>query len=347
MDKDSTHEGGQKSLLDHKPQEPKQAPKPEPTVVNEEQDAPKSNAIAQASGHVARITTSEVARSMILKYATEMLGNERAKEYFMQLGFMMRTTPKLMECSPESIFVSMMQCVNIDLMPNTPEQYCAIIPRNNRQLGTVEAHFELMYQGAKELAYRTGQVKTIKAELVFPDDDFDYDDAMNTIHHKKALNIDRTNTDNMIAAYAIAKLSNGEVQFVVVAPSDLKKVMNSSQSVYEGKAKSGSAWANWAERQHLKTAIKRLAKDLPSSRKDDRLKFAVNWDGANEGGKRLAVDMETGRIIDGEAMLSHEIQDKLEKAKTAQELQKVINGLSAEDRKLAQPLIDRRIEEIM
>ena len=333
---ESTKPESNASLLDHKPTH-QTAAKQEPTI-DKEQDAPENSSIARASGQVAKITTTEVARSMILKYATELLGKDRAKEFFMQLGFLMRTNPKVAQCTPESIFNAMMQSVNLDLMPNTPEHYCSLVPYGR------ELQFQLEYRGGIELAYRSGTVKTIKADVVFAEDEFDYDDATNYIHHKKDLTIDRTNARNIVAAYAVAKLQNGELMFEIMAPTEIAKIKDKAV-----KAKnSGTPWAEWEERMVRKTPLKRLFSTLPNSRKDNRFNIAAAWDSANEGGKHLRVDMATGKIIDGElASLPTEVEEQINNAKTAQELQKIINGLSAEDRKLAQPLIDRRIEEVM
>src|SRR5437588_9188649 len=206
---DPTKPESNASLLDHTTQ----PLKPEPTS----QPVPEHN-IARASGQIAKITNAEMARGMVLQYATELLDKERAKEFFTQLGFIMRKSPQVAQCTPESIFVAMMQAVNLDLMPNTPEHYCSLVPYGR------ELQFQLEYRGGIELAYRSGIVKTIKADVVFAEDEFDYDDAMNTIHHKKNLNIDRTQAKNIVAAYAVAKLDSGEIMYELMSPSEIKKI---------------------------------------------------------------------------------------------------------------------------
>jgi recombination protein RecT len=268
------------------------------------------NNLAKTTSMVARVTTTEMARSLVLQYAQTLVGSQRAKEFITQMGFLMRTNSKIARCTPESIFTAMMQCIRLDLLPNTPEQYAALIPYGS------ELQFQLMYPGGIELAYRSGVVSTIKADVVFPEDEFDYDDAINYIHHKKSLTIDRTKANNIIAAYAVGKLSNGEVMFEVMSPSEIQKIKDKAV-----KAKSAdSPWAQWEERMIRKSPLKRLFNVLPSSTKDNRFKEAAHWDSLTEAGKKVKADPSTGQIIEYDALESEkateEEKDEIVKANT-------------------------------
>lgn len=293
------------------------------------------NSIAKASGEIAKLTNTTMAMELIKKNAMRILGDQRAEEFFTQLGFLMRKNAQLAQCTPDSIYSAMMQCVNLDIMPGTPEQYAAIIPYGK------EAQFQLMYQGGMELAFRSGVVKTIKADLVFKEDDFDFDDATNFIHHKKNLTVDRTVAKDIIAAYAVAKLENGETQFIVMSPSEIAKIKRTVKA-----NRPGTPWTDWEEKQVRKTAIKQLLKDLPGSRKDNRFKAAVAWDSANEGGRKMRADWE-GNIIEGEmADVSLDTKEAINSATSKEELQKLLNGLSVAEQKLAAPLVSARMKEL-
>lgn len=265
----------------------------------------KQSDLAKTSSAIA-LTTVNNARELVLRYANTLVGKERAQEFITQLGFLIRTNPKIAHCTPESIFTSMMQCIRLDLIPNTPEQFAALIPYGK------ELQFQLMYPGGIELAYRSGVVSTIKADVVFPEDDFDYDDAINYIHHKKDLTIDRTKAENIIAAYAVGKLDNGELMFEVMSPSEIKKIKDRSV-----KAKGpDSPWSQWEERMIRKSPLKRLFNVLPSSTKDNRFKEAAHWDSLSEAGKRVKADPQTGQII--------EYSDLEEEKATEQEKQEIL-----------------------
>lgn len=258
--------------------------------------AEANNQVAQRSSYgntasqIARITDAETARKMVLKYATDLVGQERAREFFMHMAFLERTNNAIARCSPDSKFKAMMEAVNLNLMPNTADQYCALVPYKG------ELQLQPMYKGGIELAYRSDQVRTIKADNVFPEDDFDYDDAMNTISHKKNLTVDRTDIKRITAVYAVARLKNGEIMFEVVSPSEIEKIRK--ESVKAGSV--DSPWSKWPERMYRKTALKRLIGILPKSAADNRLSKFVQIDDAREAGKHTAIDLDTGEVIEGE-----------------------------------------------
>lgn len=285
-----------------------------------------TNNLGNTTSQVAKIATIDMARSMVMKYAQDQLGKERAKEYFMHLGFLMRTNPKIAQCTPESIFKAMMECVRLDLMPNTPEQYCALIPYGH------ELQMQPMYKGGIELAYRSGLVRTIKAENVFPEDFFEADDAMNTISHRKNLTINRTIAKNIVATYAVAKLENGEVMFEVMSPSEIKKIKDKAV-----KAKgSGTPWSEWEERMVRKSPLKRLFNVLPNSSKDNRFKQWAHLDDLKEAGKHVEVDIKTGEFIEGDS-LAGERANENEKAAIIAAHKEVDNAADTAEREPEQP----------
>lgn len=289
-------------------------------------------------GQVA-ITSTEMARSMMFKYAEKLLSKDRAQEFFTNLGYLMRSNPKIAKCSPESIFNACMQAVNLDLMPNTPEHFCSLIPYGS------ELQFQMEYKGLQELAFRGG-VKTIKADLVFAEDYFMVDDAMNTISHRKDLTIDRTRASDIIAAYAVAKLENGEIVFEVMSPSEIKRIKDKSV-----KAKgAGTPWSEWEDRMIRKTVIKRLSAVLPNSSKDNRLKAAVEWDNQTEGGKHMKVDLDSGNIIQGEEVSKSTVPqgaiDDINEATSAEELEEIMGLLTVPQQKEVAPLVEARLKAL-
>lgn len=255
------------------------------------------------AGSVARITDAETARKMVLKYASDLVGKERAREFFMHMAFLERTNPNIARCTPDSKFKAMMEAVNLNLMPNTADQFCALVPYGSA------LQLQPMYKGGLELAYRSGQVRTIKADNVFAEDEFDYDDAMNTISHKKALDIDRTDVSKIIATYAVARLKDGEVMFEVVSPSEIKKIKDKSVKSSSG----DTPWKQWEERMYRKTALKRLISVLPKSANDNRLAEFTRLDDLREAGIKTDIDMVTGEIIEGEATTADEKKEEQRK----------------------------------
>jgi recombinational DNA repair protein RecT len=93
-------------------------------------------------------------RKMVLQYSARIVGEERAREFATHVAIMARQESKINNCDPVSILKGMMACVRIDMMPNTPEQYVALISPM-----AVSCSFQVMYRGLTQLAYNSGIVK--------------------------------------------------------------------------------------------------------------------------------------------------------------------------------------------
>lgn len=229
-------------------------------------------------------------------WAKKLINDERAGQFMTSLAIMARNNPLIAQCTSESLITAMIACVQLDLMPNTPEQLAFIIPYRDNKSNKVIANFQLGYKGLVQLAQRSGMIKAMNTELVFKGDEFDY--ILGTerkIVHRPNLEIDRTDYSLVQQAYMTAKLTNGEVVFEVMTRKELDKVRNSS------KAKSTDApWTTWPEAMAKKTVIKRAAKMLPSSTADNRLMLAAQFDSWSEAGR---LDFKNGQLIEGERNL--------------------------------------------
>ena len=89
----------------------------------------------------------------------------------------MQKTPKLLECSRESLIGSIMTAAMLGLEPSGPLGHGALIPYwNNRRRGGagLECQFQPMYQGLLELARRSGFVESVQLRPVFKGDKYSY-----------------------------------------------------------------------------------------------------------------------------------------------------------------------------
>jgi recombination protein RecT len=73
---------------------------------------------------------------------------------------------RLAACNKNSFVAALITCAQFGLEPNTPLGQCYIIPYGD------QATFQLGYAGLLDLAYRTGQYKSIYAREVYKDDEF-------------------------------------------------------------------------------------------------------------------------------------------------------------------------------
>lgn len=190
-------------------------------------------------------------------------------------------TPKLLECTPQSVIGAFMECAALGLYPGNASGDCYVLPYAGK------AQFQLGYKGMKTLAYRSG-VLACDTDIVFSKDKFKIVRGTNPrIEHEEA-NGDR---GKPIGAYAWAEVTPGNKIFFYMKEAEIMKIKALSQA----KDSKYSPWNSnndpmmWMWR---KTPFKQLAKMMPTSEKLSRAIYADNV--SERGGYFL----DEGKIID-------------------------------------------------
>jgi len=229
------------------------------------------------------------AGEMVRKYAHNLLGKERAQQFATHIAIMAQKEPKIRNADPQSVVAAMMACVHLNLMPNTPEQLAYIIPYGN------QIQFQVGYKGLVKLAQRSGQIKSLNAELIFEGDEWNVElGTERKLTHKPNFDVDRTDYSKVTHAYMTAVLINGDRVFEIMTRKELDKIRESSKAT-----STGTPWDKWPAEMAKKSVIKRGTKLLPSSDEDTRLQYAAVFDSWSEAGKLKFAD---GEIIEGEAL---------------------------------------------
>lgn len=152
--------------------------------------------------------------------------------------------PKLLECSQESIGLSLLTASQLGIEPNGRDGH--LVP-----YGT-ECQFIPDYKGLIKLAYRNPRVQSFQAMAVRENDEFEYEFGTAAfIKHKPASG----NRGELAAAYAICKLKDADAQFVVM---DREAVLKR-----RAVAKTTKIWEAWPDEMWAKTAVKSLSKFVP------------------------------------------------------------------------------------
>jgi recombination protein RecT len=188
----------------------------------------------------------------------------------------LRQTPALARCTPESFLGALMTSAQLGLEPG-PLGESYLVP-----YGTV-ATFIPGYRGLAKLAWQSGQVESIAAEVVFENDEFDWamgDDAH--ITHRPTLD----NPGKAIAVYAIVKLKNGGVMRGVMSVAAVEKVRARSRA-----GKAGPWVTDWDE-MAKKTVLKRTFKLAPLSPELRNVQTAALLDGSSRSPFDLAAPVD-------------------------------------------------------
>ena len=119
-----------------------------------------------------------------------------------------RKNPKLMKCSQESFAAALMNCAQLNLEPNTPQELAYLIPYKD------ECQFQIGYKGFLQLVYRSGIVSSFNADVVYraevENGMFEYRKGITpTITHKVDLLHPEAREGELIAAYAACTLKGG------------------------------------------------------------------------------------------------------------------------------------------
>lgn len=175
--------------------------------------------------------------------------------------------PELLTCTPNSLFAAIMLAAKDGLLPDGKE---ALIqpynvkvskPNEKPERWEKQAQYMPMVKGLIQIMYRTGDVAMVDGVAVYEKDHFEYERGDSPrIVHRPYMGMD--NPGQIIAAYCVIKLKNGEVKREVMFRRDLLKVREAS------KAKNGPGWTKWEDQFSIKAVIKRAVKQLPTDSED-------------------------------------------------------------------------------
>jgi len=155
-------------------------------------------------------------------------------------------TPKLQECTPESVMKCLLDCSAMGIEPDGRRAH--LIPYGR------ECTLIIDYKGLVELIRRSGDVASIRAETVCEKDFFAWSNG--EIEHNINWREDRGEVQ---AVYATATMTTGETQSAVLTRAEVNAIRDKSKA-----GKSGP-WVNYWAEMAKKTAVRRLSKMLPLS----------------------------------------------------------------------------------
>lgn len=197
-------------------------------------------------------------------------------------------TPKLLNCTQETLLGSIMVCAQLGLEPDDVMGHAYLLPYGNK------CQLIVGYKGMIDLARRSGNIQSIYAGIVYENDIFvdQYGTEEKFEHQPYYMNgFDEPGKERFV--YAYAHLKDGGFQRIVLTEADINKAKKASQAADT----QYSPWKTWPEEMKKKTAIKRLCKFLPMS---VQLAKAVQIDNKVEAGEKVNFDINNpdGEILD-------------------------------------------------
>lgn len=182
--------------------------------------------------------------------------------------------PALQKCTPLSFISAMMNAAQLGLEPNTPLGQAYLIPYKGR------CQFQLGYKGLIDLAYRSGEVKSIQAQVVYENDEFEFEFGLDPkLKHKPA----RSSRGEAVYYYAVFKLVNGGEGFEVMSKEDILEHAKKYSKTFDN-----GPWQTNFDEMAKKTVLKKALKYAPMKTDfikamgtDETVKSEINGDMAS------------------------------------------------------------------
>jgi recombination protein RecT len=196
-------------------------------------------------------------------------------------------TPKLLECTRESLTAAIMQAAELGLEPGGAlgEGYlvpynCKVKDANGKERWEMQCQFIPGYRGLISLARRSGQIVSLEAHVVHAKDAFACQLGLNpSLEHAPAW--EEADPGALRFVYAVAKLKDGGTQFEVMSKAQVDGIRARS------KAGNFGPWVTDYEEMARKTVVRRLFKYLPVS---VEMAQAFEIQGSTEAGEFVTLD---------------------------------------------------------
>ena len=224
--------------------------------------------LATTKGDLKSLINSDAVRAQIARALPQHMTPDR----FLRVATTtLLRVPKLAECDQASFMQAMLDCSSLGLEPDG--RRCHLIPYGKT------CQLIIDYKGLIELAKRSGEVISWKAETVKEKDSFAWSNG--AITHGIEWREDR---GKLQCVYSVVKLANGETDTEVMTLAEIESIRKRS------KASGAGPWVTDFEEMAKKTVIRRHSKRLTLSPE-----FA---DALDKDADRIEEKPVTGRVVE-------------------------------------------------
>lgn len=158
-------------------------------------------------------------------------------------------SPKLAACDPMSFVAAMMTAAQLGLEPNTPLGQAYLIPYGKN------CQFQIGYKGLIDLAWRSGEIADIQAEVVCANDKWEYELGLTPkLRHIPA----DGNRGDPVRYYAVIRTKSGGTISAVMSKEEILDHAKKFSKSY-----SSGPWQTNFDEMAKKTVLKKALKYAP------------------------------------------------------------------------------------
>ena len=149
----------------------------------------------------------------------------------------------------------MMTAAQLGMEPNTPLGQAYLLPYWNGRNNCYECQFQLGYKGLLDLAYRSGDISSIQAQIVYENDDFSYAYGLEPELKHIPAKADRGDPTHV---YAVFRTKLDGFGYEVASIEDIR-----THAQRYSKSFGTGPWQTNFEEMAKKTVLKRVLKYAP------------------------------------------------------------------------------------
>jgi recombination protein RecT len=184
--------------------------------------------------------------------------------------------------NPPAFLAALLDCARLGLEPGTEQFY--LTPRKVK--GRSEIQGIVGYQGLIELMYRAGAISSVVAEVVYEHDQFRFRPGIDEIPLHE-IDWDADDRGRLRLVYAFARMRDGATSKVVVLN---RQAIDRIKASAQGADSQYSPWRTSEPAMWLKSAVRQLAKWVPTSAEYMREQLRAARDVADENTPEPGVD---------------------------------------------------------
>ena len=212
---------------------------------------------------------------------------------------------KLLQCTRNSFVRSVIEACEVGLLPTGNLGQGYLVPYYNKKTRQFDAHFQAGYKGLRDLAYRSGMIEWINAEVVFENDHFVHQGGTEPKIIHTPCDGDQ---GKPIGAFAIAKMKDGGCVGKYLTRSKIIDIRDQ----YAKHRGEGSIWELHWEAMWCKTVFRKLFVWLPCSVELEKVLAIENRAEHGLDYSTIDVDAET---IDENIAIAKALPNQAEKLK--------------------------------
>lgn len=238
---------------------------------------------------------------------------EKAGAFMSSMIDLYNSDTALQNCNPEAVALECVKAAVLDLPIVKTLGFAYVVPYKNKPT------FTIGYKGLIQLAQRSGQFKTINADVVYDGELKGFDKLSGMID----LSGEKTG-DTVVGYFAYFKLINGYEKSLYMTVEEMREYANKYSPAYDkNKEKGTSPWYTEFDKMAKKTVLRQLlskyapmSTDMQKAAQLDEQPQEKPKKAANSGDyidvTPISVNKDTGEVIENVATISSapvEIED--------------------------------------